>query len=440
MSLSLASFENQKISPNFSTIYVVHVHAIFYKLDRACTLLVQPLLFLQLVDRFSSEVQNALYHDGALYKAVKSTLALAQSKLTDSSEMSTNLQAVLTTLSEVREKFETTELLDERDLEEQVEQKVVEEIDGDGYQTIDLNAYSDTNLTPLDAGDTGVIASEIVVTNGLGSEVKTADSEPDLDATLMEDDTGDHNDHSDIEMDPLASSSQIKLTPETTIEPVSPSLDDHISIDQSESIDVKDAENLVPVDILTQPDHSVTSELAPPIESESVVQPARSKSKAIPPRVKSAGQRTEITELPNESSSNSLTSATPSSVGDHNRVSLSEPQSLDRQAEQSDNSPLSLGGSAGFTSVQKSKGKSDFAQRVETALNKQLSISSIASNEGEDDLIAIPVSKGGSGNIGVGGEGSAGGTSGGGKGKKRKSKRKKNPTPSRRMSSPDLKG
>ena len=48
-----------------------------------------------------------------------------------------------------------------------------------------------------------------------------------------------------------------------------------------------------------------------------------------------------------------------------------------------------------FASVPKSKGKSDFAQRIKTALNKQLSISSIASNEGEDNLIAIPVSKGG---------------------------------------------
>ena len=401
-----------------------------------------PFSFLQVVDRFSSEVQSALYHDGSLYKAVKSVLSLAQSKHADSSELSTNLQAVLTTLSEVREKFEATELLDERDLEGQVEQQVevkVEEIDGDGYQTIDLNAYSDTNLTQLDTDDTNVITSETVLTNGLESEVKVVDNEPDLDTTLMEDDMADHNDHSDIDMDPLASSSHTKLTPETTIECVSPSLDGQINIDQGESTDVKDAENLAPVDIQTQPDHSITSELAPLIESDSVVQLARSKSKAIPPRAKSAGQRMENSELV-ESSSNSLTSATPSSVGGHNRISLSEPHSLDRQAEQSDNSPLSLGGSLGFASVQKSKGKSDFAQRIETALNTQQSISSIASNEGEDDLIAIPVSKGGSGNIGGGGEGSAGGTSGGGKGKKRKSKRKKNPAPSRRMSSPDIKG
>ena len=402
-----------------------------------------------MVDRFSSEVQSALHCDGALYKAVKSTLALAQSKHTGSSEVSPSLQAVLTTLGEVREKFETTELLDERDLEEQVEQKVeikVEEIDGDGYQTIDLNAYSNTSLTQLDTDDTDVTASGTLLVNGMESdakEVKIADTEPDLDATLMDDDTAGHNDtgdHSDIEMDPLASSSQTKLMPETTIERVSSSLDEQINIDQSESTDVKDAENLITVDIQTQPDHSVTSEVTPLIESDKVVQPARSKSKAIPPRAKSASQRTENAELPDESSSNSLTSATPSSVGGHNRISLSEPQSLDRQTEQSDNSPLSLGGSMGFASVQKSKGKSDFAQRVETALNKQLSISSIASNEGEDDLIAIPVSKGGSGNIGEGGESSVGGTSGGGKGKKRKSKRKKNPAPSRRMSSPDIKG
>ena len=396
--------------------------------------------FLQLVDRFSTEVQSALYHDGALYKAVKSALSLAQSKPADGSELSTNLQAVLTTLSEVREKFETSELPDERDPEDLKEQEVEvegEEVDGDGYQTIDLNAYSDTNLTRLDVDDTNVIASEAVITNGLESdakEVKVADTEPDLDATLMVDDHSDHSDHSDVDMDPLASSSQTKLTPEATTESVSPS-PGPINIDRDESMDVKDAENLTPVDIQTPPDHSVTPELTPLIESDSIVQPARSKSKAIPPRAKSANPRTENSELP-ESSSNSFTSVTPSSVGGHNRISLSEPHSLDRQAEQSDNSPLSLGGSLGFASVQKSKGKSDFAQRVETALHKQLSISSIASNEGEDDLIAIPVSKGGSGNIGGGGEGSAGG----GKGKKRKSKRKKNPIPTRRMSSPDIKG
>ena len=400
---------------------------------------------MQLVDRFSAEVQSALYHDGALYKAVKSTLSLAQSKLADSSEMSDNLQAVLTTLSEVREKFEASELLEPEDLMEQEVEIKVEETDGDGYQTIDLNAYSDTSLTQLDADDTNVITSEtVLLTNGLDSNTKelkkVADTEPDLDATLMDDDTADHNGHSDIDMDPLASSSRTKLTPETTVESISPSLDGQINIDHSESMDVKDVENLTPVDIQTQPDHSVMPELTPLIESDSV---ARSKSKAIPPRAKSADQRTENTELP-ESSSNSFTSVTPSSVGGHNRIfSLSEPHSLDRQAEQSDNSPLlSLGGSLGFAAVQKSKGKSDFAQRVETALNKQMSISSITSNEGEDDLIAIPVSKGGSGNIGGGGEGSTtGGSSGlgGGKGKKRKSKRKKNPPP-RRMSSPDIKG
>ena len=366
--------------------------------------------------------------------------------------MNTNLQAVLTTLSEVREKFETSELVDEREPECPIEKEVeikVEETDGDGYQTIDLNAYSDTNLMQVDTDDTNVTGSEIALTNGLESdailkEIKVADAEPDLNATLMDDDTADQNDHSDIDMDPLASSCQTKLVPETTIEPVSPSLEGQVNIDQDELMDVKDAENLTPpVDVQTQPDHSVTPELTPLIESDSIAQlPARSKSKAIPPRVKSASQQMENSEIA-ESSSNSFTSATPSSVGGHNRISLSEPHSLDRQGEQSENSPLSMGGSLGFTSVQKSKGKSDFAQRIETALNKQLSVSSIASNEGEDDLIAIPVSKGGSGNIGGGGEGSAasgGGTAGGGggKGKKRKSKRKKNPAPSRRMSSPDI--
>jgi hypothetical protein len=361
--------------------------------------------------------------------------------------MSDNLQAVLTTLSEVREKFETSELVDEREYERPIEQEVVEETDGDGYQTVDLNAYSDTNLTQLDTDDTNVIESASGVTNGLESDakdvVKVANTEPDLEATLMDDDIADHSDHSDIEMDPLLSSTQIKFVPETTIESVSPLLEGQINVAQGESVDVKESENMTPVDIQTQPDHSVTPELTPQIESDSIVQPARSKSKAIPPRAKSASQQMENSEPP-ESSSNSFTSVTPSSsVGGHNRISLSEPHSLDRQAEQSENSPLSLGGSLGFASVQKSKGKSDFAQRVETALNKQLSISSIASNEGEDDLIAIPVSKGGSGNIGGGGEGSttaaAGGTTGGGgKGKKRKSKRKKNPAPSRRMSSPDI--
>ena len=367
--------------------------------------------------------------------------------------MSSNLQAVLTTLSEVREKFETSEIVDERESERPIEKEVeikVEETDGDGYQTVDLNAYSDTNLTQLDTDDTNVIGSETALTNGLESdailkEVKVADTEPDLDTTLMDDDTADQNDHSDIEMDPLASSSQTKLVPETTIEPVSPLLELQVNIAQDELMDVKDAENLTPaVDIQTQPDHSVTPELTPLIESDSIAQlPARSKSKAIPPRAKSASQQMENSEIA-ESSSNSFTSATPSSVGGYNKISLSEPHSLDRQGEQSENSPLSLGGSLGFASVQKSKGKSDFAQRVETALNKQLSVSSIASNEGEDDLIAIPVSKGGSGNIGGGGEGSTaagGGTTGGGgggKGKKRKSKRKKNHAPSRRMSSPDI--
>ena len=366
--------------------------------------------------------------------------------------MSVNLQAVLTTLSEVREKFETSEIVDERESEHPTEKEVeikVEETDGDGYQTVDLNAYSDTNLTQPDTDDTNVIGVEMALTNGPESdailkEIKVADTEPDLDATLMDDDTADQNDHSDIEMDPLASSSQTKLVPETTIEPVSPLLEGQVNIDQDELMDVKDAENLTPaVDIQTQPDHSDTPELTPLIESDSIAQlPARSKSKAIPPRAKSASQQMENSEIA-ESSSNSFTSATPSSIGGYNKISLSEPHSLDRQGEQSENSPLSLGGSLGFASVQKSKGKSDFAQRVETALNKQLSVSSIASNEGEDDLIAIPVSKGGSGNIGGGGEGAAtiGGTTGGGgggKGKKRKSKRKKNHAPSRRMSSPDI--
>ena len=401
------------------------------------------LSFLQLVDRFSSEVQTALYHDGALYKAVKSALSLAQTEHSDSSEMSTNLQAVRATLNDLREKFETSESLDERNLEVPVEREVevkVEEVDGDGYKTVDLNAYSGTNLMQIDTDGADVIASESILTNGLEidvKEVKVVDNEPDLDATLMDDDTADHNDtedHSDIEMDPLTPSSLIKLTPETNIEPVSPSLDGQINTDQGKSTDVKD---VMSIDIQTQPDHSVTSEFAPLIEPDLVMQPARSKSKAIPPRAKSATQRNENAGLP-ESSSNSLT---PSSVGGHNRISLSEPHSLDKQAEQSDNSPLSLGGSFGYASAQKSKGKSDFAQRVETALNTQLSISSIASNEGEDDLIAIPVSKGGTSNVGGGGEGAAaGGTSGGGKGKKRKSRRKKNPAPSRRMSSPEIRG
>lgn len=372
--------------------------------------------------------------------------------------MSENVLAILKTLNLMRDKFET-DLEDETKVEPEIEEKaesaVTEEVDGDGYQTIDLNAYSDLNLIPLDTGDTGdakVIKTKVAITNGLEIDTRVAvDNEPDLDSTLIAgdhndivdlSDTVDHNDtgeHSDIDIDPLATSSQTNLNIENigdSPHSASPLTDHQINIDQTASTDVKEGDTLTQSDIQAQPDLSST-ESAP--LSESVT---RSKSKAIPPRSKSATQQRETEETQadiSSSPSNSITSATSSSVGAINKISLSEPHSLERHTDLSLGSPLSLGGSLNFTSVTsslKSRGKSDFAQRVETALNTQLSVSSVASVEGEDDLIAIPVSKGASGG---GGESLGGAGSSGGKGKKKKSKRKKNP-PSRRMSSPEIRG
>ena len=406
------------------------------------------------MDWFSSEVQHALFHDGALYKATKSALASTGVK------MSQNVLAVQSTLEQMKEKFETDsddhDDHDETTSQDQVDQEIksgVEEVDGDGYQTIDLNAYSNSNLMPVETGDTSdteEIKSEPTLSNGL--DVDTKVDEPELDSTLIAGDhndtgdTDDHNDHSnaaelsDVEIDPLATSDQAHLTVQQSAESshsVSPIIED---LDQIESRDVKDDQNLTQTDILTQSDHAV--------ETDSVNEPTRSKSKAIPPRSKSASQRNENIEQETHSTSSlsgaSLTSATPSSVGGHTRISLSEPHSLERQNELSIGSPISLGGSLNLLSgtATRSKGKSDFTQRVETALNKQLSVSSVASVEGEDDLIAIPVSKGATGGASGGGGESMGGTSGGGgKGKKRKSRRKKNPAPlARRMSSPEIRG
>ena len=358
-------------------------------------------LLSQLIDRYSTEVQHALHRDGALYKAVKATLSVSKN-----AESSSNLQAVWTVLDGLKEKYET-ELHNDTEPEERepvAQAKPEEEVDGDGYQTVDLNAYSDSKLMPFDTGDTGEITDELVVTNGLEidpKELKVVDNEPDLDVTLMADDHNDTGDHSDIEMDPLAIS-ETSLTAELNAESalsVSPMVDGQVDSDQNKSTSVKEDEYLMQNDTQIQADLSVT-ESASVAKSESSTQLTRSKSKAIPPRVKSAGQHNEAVRTP-DSSSNSVTSATPSSVGGILRISLSEPHSLEKQTELCNEPFLSLGSSLGHTSAattsSKSTGRPHFAQRVESALNAQLSISSVASTEEEDDLIAIPVSKGGSG-------------------------------------------
>ena len=400
------------------------------------------------MDRFSAEVQHSLFHDGGLYKAVKSVLLLTQTNHTNGSEMSQNMQAVQSTLDDMRDKFEIEEI-DEMVTAGKVEaadSEAEEEVDGEGYRTVDLNTYSDSNLMPIDTGDNSVISSEPVLVNGDAKVI--LDSEPDLDSTLLADDACDINDtvdHSDIEIDPLTISSQSIEKNAETVHSVSPLSDDHINVDQNESSDAKEVENRIESDTKMQSDQSVTEPVPLTAKTDSAMHPTRSKSKAIPPRSKSASHRDENVDTQG-ASSNSLSSATPSSLGGHNRISLSEPHSLERQAEASSVSPLSLGGSLGpdsATSSLKSRPKSDFAHRVETALNTQLSVSSVASAEGEDDLIAIPVSQGGSGGAsgGAGGGESAGVTGSGGKGKKKKSRKKKNAGAlSRRMSNPEIRG
>ena len=395
------------------------------------------------MDRFSTEIQRSLFHDGGLYKAVKSALLLSQSKFSTGSKTSENLKAVQSTLDDLRDKFET-DLIDEIQNEtkfEVADSRLEEEVDRDGYHTIDLNTYSDSKLISIDTGITSVTTNDPMVVNGfIGNTTVILDSELDLDSTLLAGDTHDHNDtgdHSDIEVDPLATSSETKLTVETNADSVhsmSSLSDDHINI--YESTDIKEGQDKIVADTKIQSDH-LNTEPVPMIEkSDSVIQPTRSKSKVIPARSAPITQHNESIDT-QDTSSNSVTSVTPSSVGEYNRISLSEPQSLERQTEVSDESPLSLGGSlvlASATLSMKIRPKSEFAQRVETALNTQLSISSVASAEGEDDLIAIPVSKGG------GGE-STGSMSGGGKGKKRKSRKKKNAGAlSRRMSNPEIRG
>ena len=381
------------------------------------------------MDKFSSEVQHALFHDGALYKAVKSAL-LTRSTFENNSS---GLQSVQAELDGLKEKFETDHG-GEIETVDPTDQKVeIERVDDDGYQTIDLNTYSGTDLTDTVDADVDEAQSETVIVNGLEEVKVVMDNEPDLDSTLMNDEIIDHNDtgdHSDTDID--TASSQTKLTVEQISEHSESPLLDQINVGQAD-VDT----DLAQVDILTQSDHLSSDLPTTPADSAIHVPPTRSQSKAIPPRE-------QVTSKHEDSAHNvSSSSFTPSSsLGGQNRISLSEPQSLERQVEICGESPLSLGGSVGNSSVTslKSREKSDFAQRVETALNSQLSISSVVSTEGEDDLIAIPV--GAQGGAGGGGE-STGGTSRGGKGKKKKSRRKKNTSSasiSRRMSSPEIRG